>query len=99
MNEPIVVEANINAPASLVWQALTDKAGMKEWYFNLEEFKAEVGFKFQFYGGTEDKQYLHLCTIIEVIPEKKLSHTWMYENVTTETIVTWKLAGDENKRM
>ena len=30
---------------------------MKQWYFDLAEFKPEVGFKFQFMGGTEDNQY------------------------------------------
>ncbi|HMG16656.1 MAG TPA: SRPBCC domain-containing protein, partial [Saprospiraceae bacterium] len=72
-NLPIIVERIFNAPASKIWSALTDKNEMKKWYFDLKEFKAEVGFKFQFYGGPEDGiQYLHLCEITEVIPNKKL---------------------------
>jgi uncharacterized protein YndB with AHSA1/START domain len=95
-SKAIIVETTVNAPVSVVWQALTDKAKMKEWYFELEEFKPEEDFKFQFYGGTDERQYLHLCKIIEVNPEKKLSHTWMYENVATETTVTWELDADRD---
>lgn len=87
----IVVETEVNATATTVWQALTDKTKMKQWYFDLAEFRADEGFTFQFYGGTDEKQYLHLCKIIEVIAGKKLSHTWVYENVPIETIVTWEL--------
>jgi uncharacterized protein YndB with AHSA1/START domain len=95
-SDPIVVETVVNAPASIVWQALTNKAKMKEWYFDLEAFKPEEGFTFQFYGGTEERQYLHLCKVVEAIPEKKISHTWMYENVPTQTKVTWELTGEDN---
>lgn len=38
---------------------------MKQWYFDIKEFKPEVGFEFQFYGGTEEKRYLHLCKNLE----------------------------------
>jgi uncharacterized protein YndB with AHSA1/START domain len=96
-SDPIVVETVVNAPASVVWQALTNKDKMKNWYFDLKEFRPEIGFVFQFYGGVEERQYLHLCKVIEAIPAKKLSHTWMYENVPTETIVTWELTSDNNE--
>ena len=48
--EMVVVEELIDAPVEKVWQAITDKDKMKKWYFDLEEFKPEVGFEFQFYG-------------------------------------------------
>ncbi len=71
IQKPVVVERTFNAPISLVWKALTDNNEMKQWYFNLPEFKPEVGFEFQFTGGKdENNPYLHLCKIIEVIPEK-----------------------------
>ena len=49
-NEPFVIERTFNAPSSKVWQAITDKEQMKEWYFDLADFKAEPGFQFQFEG-------------------------------------------------
>jgi uncharacterized protein YndB with AHSA1/START domain len=90
-SEPIIVETIVNAQATVIWNALTDKEQMKKWYFDLEEFEATKGFKFQFYGGTEDRQYLHLCEVVEVVTGNKLSHTWMYESVPIETTVTWEL--------
>ena len=57
-NKPVVKEITVNAPASKVWKAITDKDEMKKWYFDLKEFKPEVGFEFSFMGGpSEDKQY------------------------------------------
>ena len=44
---------------------------MKNWYFDLPEFKAELGFEFRFYGeGRNGEKYLHICTITEVYPGK-----------------------------
>ena len=94
--EPIIVETEVNAPADYVWQAITDSSKMRDWYFDLTDFQAKEGFTFQFYGGTEEKQYLHYCKVMEVMPGKKLSHSWMYENVPVETIVTWELFGTGN---
>lgn len=49
--DPVVVQRELQAPANVVWQAITDNDKMKQWYFQLPNFKAEVGFKFQFLGG------------------------------------------------
>jgi len=76
---PTVIERTFDAPAGRVWQAITDKNLMKEWYFDLAEFRPEVGFEFQFSGGTETRQYLHLCRITEVTPQKSLTHSWRYD--------------------
>ena len=49
--QPIVLEQLVNAPIAIVWKAITDKDEMKNWYFDLAEFKAEIGFSFEFSGG------------------------------------------------
>ncbi len=70
--KPIVIEQLYDAPISAVWDAITEKELMKEWYFDLEDFQAVKGFTFQFTGGPQDGiQYLHLCEVTEVIPRKK----------------------------
>lgn len=89
--KPIIVERTYNAPISKVWKAITDKTEMKQWYFDLAEFKPEVGFKFQFMGGTEDYQYLHLCEITEVVPQKKLTYSWRYDGYEGNSFVTFEL--------
>ncbi len=99
-NQPLVFERVYNSPIDKVWRAITDKDEMKEWYFDLSEFKAEVGFEFEFSGGAEDGiQYLHKCVITEVVPLSKLSYSWRYEGYQGNTTVSFELFqhGDDTK--
>ena len=97
-NEQIVVERVFNAPIEKIWNAITDKNEMKQWYFNLAEFKPEVGFEFQFYGhGKEGEQYLHLCKITEIIKDKKLTHSWQYDGFEGNSFVTFELFDENGK--
>lgn len=96
-NEPVIEEGVFDASAHDIWQALTDNEKMKKWYFDLTEFKAVKGFQFQFEGGTETHTYTHLCEITEVIPEKKLSHSWKYEGYDGNSIVTFELFPEGDK--
>jgi len=78
-NEPFVIERTLNAPSEKVWRAITDKDQMKQWYFDLSEFKPEVGFEFTFNGGSEDKVYVHLCKVTKVELGKILQYSWRYD--------------------
>ena len=40
--EPLVFERAYHAPVVEAWKATTDNEDMKQWYFNLEEFKPEI---------------------------------------------------------
>jgi uncharacterized protein YndB with AHSA1/START domain len=93
--DPLIIEKSLNAPVSKVWKAITDNNKMKQWYFDLEEFKPIVGFEFRFYGGTEEKQYLHVCKITEVISGKKLTYSWRYEGYPGESFVSFELFPEE----
>jgi uncharacterized protein YndB with AHSA1/START domain len=95
--EPIVKEVELNAPVSKVWKALTDRNQLRKWYFDIVQFKPEPGFEFQFEGGTEEKSYLHLCRIIEVVPESKLSYSWRYNGYPGNSVVTFELFPDGNR--
>lgn len=64
---------------------------MKQWYFDLAEFKPEVGFEFQFYAGDEKKQWLHFCKITDVVPGKKLTYSWKYDCYSGISYVTFEL--------
>lgn len=91
-NEPIVVERVYNAPIEKVWKALTNNKEIKQWYFQLENFKAEVGFKFEFSGGADDgPQYLRLCEITEIIEGRKLAYSWRYDGYSGNSEVGWEL--------
>jgi uncharacterized protein YndB with AHSA1/START domain len=94
------IERTFNASVTNLWRAITEKELMKQWYFDLPEFKAEVGFVFEFWGGEEGgRQYLHRCEITVVIPEKKLSHTWCYVGYEGVSHLTFELfaQGDKSK--
>ena len=96
-NEPIVIERTFNAPAEKVWQAISDNSQMKQWYFELEDFKPEVGFEFQFEGGDDKNTYVHLCKVTEVVPGKKLTYSWRYEGYEGNSFVTFELFPEGDK--
>ncbi len=90
--QDLIIERIFNAERKLVWQALTEKELIKQWYFDLEEFKAVIGFKFEFMGGDPNgKQWKHLCEITEVIPGSKIAYSWKYEGYTGISYVTFEL--------
>ena len=70
---------------------------MKQWYFDIEKFKPEVGFEFRFEGRNENKSYLHLCKITEVIPGKKLTYSWRYDGYKGISFVTFELFEENDK--
>ena len=98
--QPIRMERIYNAKVKKVWQAITDNNQMKQWYFDIAEFKPEVGFEFQFTGeGKDGEKYIHLCKVVEVIKEKKLTYSWRYDGFEGNSFVTFELSaeGEETK--
>jgi uncharacterized protein YndB with AHSA1/START domain len=90
--DPLVIERTYDAPIDKVWSALTNNDELQKWYFKLEEFKPEVGFKFDFLGGPDEgPQYLHLCEITELVEGKKIAYTWRYDNYPGNSTVRWEL--------
>lgn len=99
-SNPIRIERLLDAPVRGVWKAITDKNEMKSWYFDLSEFKAELGFQFQFTGvSNKGTEYLHLCEITEVIPLKKLTYSWRYEGYTGVSYLTFELLEQGDKTL
>ncbi len=91
-NSPIVIEKIYAAPVEKVWKAITDKEQMKEWYFDIDDFVLEVGQVFNFDVQEGDKLYHHHFSILEIIPEKKLQHTWTHpEHSRGRSVLTWIL--------
>jgi uncharacterized protein YndB with AHSA1/START domain len=92
ITQPIIIETILHADIAKVWKAITDKAEMKNWYFDLTEFSPTVGFRFQFASGpSPERIYNHLCEVKEVVAEKKLSYSWAYEGYEGNTLVTFAL--------
>jgi Uncharacterized conserved protein len=95
--EAVVVERTFNATFARVWKALTDVDQMREWYFDLNEFKPEVGFEFGFVVEHEGNTYDHRCRITEVIPQKKIAYTWRFEGYEGDSLVTIELFPEGDK--
>ena len=95
--EAVVIERSFNASVARVWKALTGTEEIRSWYFDLKEFKPEVGFEFEFTVEHEGMKYHHLCKITEVIPQKKLAYTWRYAGHEGDSLVTFELFAEGDK--
>ena len=96
-SEPLVIERTFDASIERVWKAITNAEEMRHWYFELEEFKPEKGFEFEFTVEHNGETYHHLCEVTDVIPQKKLVHTWRYAGQEGNSVVTWELYPEGNK--
>jgi len=95
--EPVVVEQLYHASGSLVWSALTEKDRLRKWYFEVSDFKPEVGFEFHFTAGTDKQKWLHLCKVTEVVPLKKIAYSWRYDRYPGISHVSFELFEDKGK--
>jgi uncharacterized protein YndB with AHSA1/START domain len=100
-NEPLIIERTFNVPAVKVWKALTNAEQIKQWYFDIKEFKPEVGFQFQFEAtGKDNKSFLHICKITEIEYCKKITYSWRYDGYEGNSFVTFELfAGGNTTRV
>lgn len=95
MHENVVIKQRVNAPVEKVWNALTDKAQMKEWYFDIPDFELGLHNEFNFFEPGGENRFHHHGEILEVIPNQKFKHTWSYPEFSKEkTIVRWELEED-----
>ncbi len=95
--EPLVVERTFDAPVALVWRAMTQVGDIRRWYFDLKEFKPELGFEFAFVVEHQGTSYDHRCKVVEMIPQKKLAYTWRYEGQPGDSLVTIELFPEGKK--
>jgi uncharacterized protein YndB with AHSA1/START domain len=95
--EAIILERTFDAPVGRVWTALTDVDQMRQWYFDLKEFKPQVGFEFEFIVEHEGHSYHHLCRVTDVVPEKKIAYTWRYKGEPGDSLVIFELLPDADK--
>ncbi len=94
----LIIERIYDAPIEKVWQAITNKDEMKDWYFEVADFQPEVGFEFQFYGENDGRKYLHKCRVVEAEPITKIAYTWRYDGYMGESLVTFELFSEEKNK-
>jgi uncharacterized protein YndB with AHSA1/START domain len=96
-DEPINVEQTFNAPIDTVWNSITEIDQMRQWYFkDIPSFKAEVGFETQFNVQSGDRNFLHKWKVTEVVPLKKITYNWKYEDYPGDSFVTFELFEQNN---
>src|SRR5437763_6012729 len=88
---PFVIERTYQASIETVWNAITNKDQMKEWFFDVSDFKPEPGFEFQFTGKNAGHTFIHLCKVTDVIAGEKLKYSWQYEGYEGLSFVTFEL--------
>jgi uncharacterized protein YndB with AHSA1/START domain len=89
---PIVIERTYDAPIEAVWKAITEYEAMKQWYMPLlESFKPEVGFETRFNLHHNNKDFLHVWKVTQVVPGKKIAYSWRYEGYPGNSVVTFEL--------
>ena len=89
--DAVIVERTLHAPVARVWKALIDVDQMREWYFDVKEFKPELGCEFEFVVEHEGNSYHHLCRVTEVVPQKKIAYTWRYKGEPGDSLVSFEL--------
>ncbi|HKI77954.1 MAG TPA: SRPBCC domain-containing protein [Ignavibacteriaceae bacterium] len=96
--EKIEKKVTINAPASKVWQALTDQDKLKEWMMMPTTFEPVVGKEFTFKAeGMEGWDGYFHCTVKEVEEKKKLVYTWNSGMINADTMVTILISENNGK--
>ncbi len=97
MNKPIVTKQLLTHPPELVWNAITQAAQMRKWFFSeIEDFSPELGFSTEFNVHAEGKDFLHRWKIIEVSPQLSILYDWRYGGYPGESTVNWQLSPQEN---
>lgn len=94
---PLVLERIYNAPIGKVWAAISNLEHMKKWYFDLDEFKPEVGFEFKFFGDKKNSKYPTSAKVTIAQPNKVLAYTWSFDDYPAETTITWELFAEGDK--
>lgn len=90
--DTIHIEQTFPVSSRQVWQAITDPAQMKQWYFPMmEDFRPEPGFTTQFDVVMEDKRYPHFWKVTAVEPGKKISYEWRYGGYPGNSLLTMEL--------
>lgn len=93
----IVIERTYDAPSERVWDALTNVNKLNQWFFKLEDFKAELGFAFSFSGNDNGVKVVHECVITEIVPGRKLSYSFIYQGYPQKSNVTFALFPEGGK--
>jgi len=93
MDKPLIKEFYYNVPIEKVWETLTDKEKMREWYFpQLQQFEPVVGYKFEFEDNSAEYQKEWIVT--KVAEGRTLAHSWAYKGYPGSSEVIFNLSAE-----
>jgi len=96
-DDPIIVEQSFNTSIESVWKAITDIDQMRQWFFeNIPSFKPEVGFETQFNVQSQDRNFLHMWKVTEVVPLRLIRYNWKFEGYQGDSFVVFELFEENN---
>ncbi|MEC4004721.1 SRPBCC family protein [Flavobacterium sp. SUN052] len=87
----VKVTAVFETSKQKVWSAITNPEIMKIWYFDMSNFKLEIGNEFTFYEP-DGTIFFHKCKVLNFEENKLFQHTWTHpEQSKGSSIVTWTI--------
>ncbi len=94
-SDSIVVEQSFASSPEQVWNAITERDQMVNWFFdNIPDFRPEVGFETQFDVDTGERHFLHQWKILEAVPPQKIIYDWRYQDFPGAGKVTFEILED-----
>ena len=102
----IIKTVNINAPTSIVWEALTNPVLMKKWMFETEIHIItdwQVGSPIVIRGELSGKQFENTGTVLQFEPEQLLSYSHrnsisrLPDKPESYSVLEFRLAPNENQ--
>jgi uncharacterized protein YndB with AHSA1/START domain len=89
---PIVVEQAFGQSKKTVWNAITQHGQMIQWFFpNIPDFNPVVGFRTEFDVDAGERDFKHVWTITEAVPEEKIVYDWRYVELPGAATVTFEV--------
>jgi uncharacterized protein YndB with AHSA1/START domain len=94
--QQVIYERTFEAPVANVWRAITEPELIKQWSFDIPDFKPEVGHEFSFTTTQCDEGTVHLCKVTIVDIGTRLAFTWRYKGYEGDSLVTYDLIPEGN---
>lgn len=93
MSQALTKTFHYNALPTRLWEALTDPAQMRLWYFpQLQAFEPIIGYKFRF--DDAGAEYRKEWIVTRIVPGKIFAHSWAYLGYPGSSEVVFELAED-----
>ncbi len=94
---PIEVKQTFPIPAETVWRAITDVTQMRQWFFEqIPAFEPAAGFHTEFDVQSGGRHFLHIWTVTDVEPLKRIRYDWRYRGYPGNSFVTFELTEQDS---